>query len=231
MNCCGQRKYVIDRFQAAVPKGSMTNAFTYRNFLLLLLLCSPPSQPPGHITALRPISQLQSQIPVLRPKSQPQGPNPILRLKSHLRGPNVGLKGGIWASRLWYRPGGGEGGQRRRRRRKFLLPYSNLQLPSWPTGHRYHCPLIAFATFLFFLFLSRCLMGFDDLCSHLSGMQIYGSRVAMLCGRFGLRCGRCSRCSRNRNGKQWGREKKKGKEAKKEWKTTGNEIERKQGPI
>ena len=35
-----------------------------------------------------------------------------------------------------------------------------------------------------------------------SEMQILGSRVAMLRGRLGLRCGRCGRSGRNRKEKQ-----------------------------
>ena len=98
----------------------MTYAFTHMgNFLLLLLLLlllrtPPPSKP-----------SLEAQIPVLRPKSHPQGPNSNPKAQIPVSR-DLGLKTGIWASRLGYGPpgwdmgleaggrgegcGGGEGG-------------------------------------------------------------------------------------------------------------------------
>ena len=77
----------------------------------------PPSSSPPSTS--RPISQprgsypsLEAQIPVLRPKSHLRGPNPSLEGF----GPqdwDLGLKAGIWASRLRYGPEGwgrGDGG-------------------------------------------------------------------------------------------------------------------------
>ena len=96
-------------FWAAAPKGSMTYAFTHMgNFLLLLLLLLLRPPPP----ASRPISQpggpypsLEAQISVLRPKSHPQGPNPNPKAQIPVSR-DLGLKTGIWASRLGYGPPG-----------------------------------------------------------------------------------------------------------------------------
>ena len=57
----------------------MTYAFTHMgDFLLLLLLRPPPSNP--SLEALNP--SLEAQIPALRPKTQPQGPNPSYEAQS-----------------------------------------------------------------------------------------------------------------------------------------------------
>ena len=88
----------------------MTYAFTHMgNFLLLLLLLRTPfPQPSG------PYLSLEPHIPASKPKSQSWGPNP-LRQEFWPWSRDLGLKSGIWASRLGlgliYGPGGwGEGG-------------------------------------------------------------------------------------------------------------------------
>ena len=85
---------LVRRFLAAAPKNIMGN------FLLLLLLLHTPSPQP-----LGPYPSLEAQIPVLRPKSHPQGPNP--NPKAQIPVPrDLGLKTGIWVSRLEYGPPG-----------------------------------------------------------------------------------------------------------------------------
>ena len=99
--------WLVVPFWAAVPKGSMTYAFTQGKYLLLfllLLLCTPPN--------------LQAHISASKPISQPQGPNPSLevhiptsRPKFHLITKILSLRPkmrphGIWASRLGFEPQG-----------------------------------------------------------------------------------------------------------------------------
>ena len=96
-------------FWAAAPKGSMTYAFTQGNFLLLLR--TPPSpKPPGpylsreaHIQASGPKSQSGGPNPNLKAQIPPYSQNPIFEAQI-LASRDLGLKTGIWASRLGYGP-------------------------------------------------------------------------------------------------------------------------------
>ena len=131
----------------------MTYAFTHMgSFLLLHVRTRPPP-------ASRPISQpggpypsLQAQIPVLRPKSHPQGPNPNPKAQIPLSR-DLGVKTGIWASRLGYgSPGGdigwGEGGCGEAEKISHMLPLNfNHNLLKQGTGTADHLTLLR----LFFL--------------------------------------------------------------------------------
>ena len=78
--------------RAAASKGSITYAFTHMGDFLLLLRNPPPPS-------------LQAHVSAWRPKSHPQGPN--LNLKAQIPvSRDLGLKTGIWASRLGYGPPG-----------------------------------------------------------------------------------------------------------------------------
>ena len=72
----------------------------------------PSPQPPG------PFLSLEVHIPALRPKFHPQGPNPNPKAQIPLSR-DLGLKTGIWASRLRYGPGGwGEGGTKKEKKKE-----------------------------------------------------------------------------------------------------------------
>ena len=63
----------------------------------------------------------EAQIPVLRPNSF-EAEIWAMRLGFEPQDWDLGLKAGIWASRLRYGPGGWGGGRRRRRRRRRKSP-------------------------------------------------------------------------------------------------------------